>query len=69
MKQEQGMQLIRQIAKNESINFWMTNHIPRVLLTHLVGKISKIKSPIWTRIAIATWKLFTPLDLSEATKS
>jgi len=69
MKQEKSMELIQRIAKNESINFWVTNRIPRVLLTHCIGYLSQIRNRTFTRLGIALWKIFTPLDLSEAEQS
>ena len=54
---------------NEDLNFLLTNRIPRQLLTRFIGWFSKIEQP-WVRDAsIATWKLFSDLDLSEAKRS
>jgi phosphatidylserine decarboxylase len=53
----------------EDLNFLLTNRVPRVLLTRWMGRFSKIRNPVVTRAAIATWKLFTDLDLSEARRS
>jgi phosphatidylserine decarboxylase len=50
----------------EDLNFLLTNRIPRLALTRLVGWYSRIESPALTRLSIAVWRLFTPLDLSEA---
>lgn len=61
--------LIAGIAKNENINFLLTNRIPRQLLTRFIGWFSKIEQP-WVRDAsIAIWKLFSDLDLSDAKQS
>src|SRR5690349_8856469 len=57
------------IVANEDLNFLLTNRIPRQLLTRFIGWFSKIEQP-WIRDAsLATWKLFSDLDLSEAKKS
>ena len=50
----------------EDLNFLLTNRVPRITLTRLMGRISRIRSPWFTRVAIAVWRLFTDLDLSEA---
>jgi phosphatidylserine decarboxylase len=50
----------------EDLNFLLTNRVPRIALTRAMGRISRIRSPLFTRAAIAVWRLFTDLDLSEA---
>ena len=50
----------------EDLNFLLTNRIPRLAATRFMGWLSKIESPLFTRCAIAVWRLFTDLDLSEA---
>lgn len=50
----------------EDLNFLLTNRVPRIALTQLMGRFSRIESPLLTRLSIAVWRLFTPLDLSEA---
>ena len=49
-----------------SLNFILTNCLPRRWLTRLVGRFSKIEHPLVTVLGIALWKLFSDLDLSEA---
>jgi phosphatidylserine decarboxylase len=50
----------------EDLNFLLTNRVPRLALTRAMGRISRIRSPRFTRAAIALWRLFTDLDLSDA---
>ncbi|MGQ9724083.1 MAG: archaetidylserine decarboxylase [Tepidimonas sp.] len=50
----------------ESLNYALTNHVPRVLLTHLMGRYSRIESPTLTRLSLAVWRCFADLDLSDA---
>jgi phosphatidylserine decarboxylase len=50
----------------EDLNFLLTNRVPRIALTHLMGKISAIRSPGLTRVLIGVWRWFTPVDLSDA---
>ena len=51
---------------NEDINFLLTNRVPRILLTRLMGRVSKVRCRPLARALIATWRLFADLDLSEA---
>jgi phosphatidylserine decarboxylase len=58
--------LIDRIVQQEDVNFLLTNRIPRRWLTHLMGWVSRIESPLLCRIGIFLWRMFTDLDLSEA---
>lgn len=60
------MRALRAVFSSEDINFLLTNRIPRLAVTHWVGWLSRIKSPLLTRVCIWVWRLFTDLDLSEA---
>ena len=57
---------IRRFLQHEDLNFLLTNRVPRLLLTRLMGWYAGIRSPALTRLSIAVWRLFTELDLSEA---
>ncbi|MEN9419654.1 MAG: hypothetical protein RI988_3275 [Pseudomonadota bacterium] len=48
------------------MNFLLTNRVPRIALTRLMGWYSGLRSPLLTRMSIAVWRLFTDLDLSDA---
>ena len=62
-------QTIKNLLKQEDLNFLLTNRLPRKWLTEFMGRFSKIEQP-WVRDAsIAIWKYFSDLDLSEAKKS
>ncbi|MFN0184566.1 MAG: archaetidylserine decarboxylase [Aquabacterium sp.] len=50
----------------EDLNFLLTNRIPRMALTRLMGRFSAIESPWLTRLSVAVWRLFSDLDLGEA---
>lgn len=52
--------------QQEDLNFLLTNRVPRIALTRLMGRFSRIRSPWLTRLSIAVWRLFTELDLSDA---
>ena len=58
--------VIGRLVRQEDINFLLTNRIPRGLLTRFVGWMSHIENPLFCRLCIAVWRLFTDLDLSEA---
>lgn len=53
----------------EDLNFLLTNRVPRILLTRLMGWLSRIRNRLWTRLAIALWSAFTDLDLTEAAEN
>jgi phosphatidylserine decarboxylase len=57
---------LRRIAAREDVNFLLTNRVPRIALTRVVGTISRIDSPLVASAAIGVWRLFTDLDLSDA---
>ncbi len=57
---------IARLFAQEDLNFLLTNRVPRIALTRLMGRYSAIRSPLLTRLSIAVWRWFTPLDLSEA---
>ncbi len=59
---------LARLGAQEDLNFLLTNRIPRIAATRLMGRIARIESPLFTRLAIRVWRLFTPLDLSEAKK-
>jgi phosphatidylserine decarboxylase len=57
------------IARQEDLNFLLTNRIPRRFLTLFVGWLSRIEHPWVCAACIAVWRLFSELDLSEAKKT
>ncbi len=57
---------LKKIVNSEDLNFLLTNRIPRLTLTHLMGWISQIEHPWVSRTGIYIWQLFADLDLSEA---
>jgi phosphatidylserine decarboxylase len=54
------------LFQQEDLNFLLTNRVPRILLTRLMGRFSRIESRWLTRASIAVWRLFTELDLRDA---
>lgn len=57
---------IRHLAGVESLNFLVTNRVPRVAVTRGMGWYSGIRSPALTRASLAVWRLFSDVDLSDA---
>lgn len=60
------LQHVRGLGLQEDLNFLLTNRIPRITATHLVGWISRIRHPWVYRSCLWLWTRFTTLDLSEA---
>jgi phosphatidylserine decarboxylase len=57
------------VALRETLNFWITNRLPRNLLTRFIGWFSKIESPLMARMTIRVWQWFIDdLRLDEARK-
>jgi phosphatidylserine decarboxylase len=61
--------VIESMVKAGLFNFWLTNHVPRLALTRLMGWFSKIEQPLVRDLSIAVWRAMSDLDLSEARKS
>ncbi len=57
---------VRRFFQQEDLNFLLTNRVPRIALTRLMGRFSRIENRWLTRLSIAVWRLFTDLDLSES---
>jgi phosphatidylserine decarboxylase len=60
---------IAQVLQQEELNFLLTNRIPRRLLTRFMGSFSRIEQPLIRDLAIAVWRFFCDVDLSEAKES
>jgi phosphatidylserine decarboxylase len=58
--------VIGRIARQEDLNFLLTNRLPRRWATLFVGWLSRLERPLLCRACIAIWGLFTELDLSDA---
>jgi phosphatidylserine decarboxylase len=60
---------ILRLFEQEDLNFLLTNRIPRRLATQFIGWFSRIEQPMIRDLSIATWRLFSDLDLTEAKKT
>jgi phosphatidylserine decarboxylase len=56
----------RRISLLDDISFLLSNRIPRRSANRIFGWFSRIEQPLLARAAIAVWRLFGELDLSEA---
>ncbi len=61
--------LIDRMTQQETLNFLLTNRIPRRLATQFMGWFSRIERPLVRDASIALWRMFSGLDLSEARKT
>ena len=59
------MNPLRRLLQQEDLNFLLTNRVPRIALTHLMGWYSHLRLPWLTRASIAVWRCFTDLNLRE----
>ena len=65
-----GLRALRdKLLLQEDLNFLLTNRIPRIAVTRFMGWFSQIRHPLVARLSIATWRLFTDLDLRDAQQS
>jgi len=54
------------LLMQEDINFLLTNRLPRRWATRLVGRIARIEHPLVRIPALALWRIFAGVDLSDA---
>ena len=57
---------LARLGAQEDLNFLLTNRIPRLLATRVMGRLAAIENPWLVKAMLAIWKAFTPLDLGEA---
>jgi len=55
--------------QRERLNFFVTNRIPRRLVTRFIGWFSKIEQPVVRDLSIAAWRYFADVDLADAKKA
>ena len=61
--------LIQSLWLKEDLNFLITNRIPRITLTRLMGWFSKIEQPWIRELSIAVWRTVADIDLTDAKKA
>lgn len=57
---------LMRLLLQEDLNFLLTNRLPRRWATTLVGRLARIEHPFVARPAIAAWRFFAGVDLSDA---
>jgi phosphatidylserine decarboxylase len=57
---------LMRVLMQEDLNFLLTNRLPRRWATTLVGRIAAIEHPLVARPALAAWRFFCDVDLSDA---
>jgi phosphatidylserine decarboxylase len=59
--------LLHRLVQHESLNFALTNRIPRALATRLVARVSRSRQPLVRAVSMRLWTLFAgDLALHEA---
>jgi len=61
--------LVARLLQQETLNFALTNRIPRRLVTRFMGWFSKLEHPVIRDMSIAVWRFFCDVDLREARKT
>jgi len=57
---------LMRVLMQEDLNFLLTNRLPRRWATTLVGRIAASRHPLVARPALAAWRFFCDVDLSDA---
>lgn len=57
---------LMRVLLQEDLNFLLTNRLPRRLVTRVIGRIARIEHPLVSRPALALWRFFAGVNLSDA---
>lgn len=60
---------LARLGRHEQLNFLLTNRLPRAALTRLVGRISRSGNPLVRTVAMALWRQFAEIDLTDAAET
>ncbi|KQM23300.1 hypothetical protein ASE73_00170 [Sphingomonas sp. Leaf24] len=60
---------IAKLTDIESVNYALTNWLPRRSATRAMGWLSKVEQPLVARGLIAVWRTFCDVDLSDAAEA
>ena len=58
--------VLARIARQEDLNFLLTNRIPRRAVTRFMGWFSQIEHPLVRDLSLGVWRLFADLELEDA---
>lgn len=57
---------LMRLLLQEDVNFLLTNRLPRRWATQIVGRIARVEHPLVRIPALALWRAFAGVDLSDA---
>lgn len=57
---------LMRLLMREDLNFLLTNRLPRRLATRVVGRVAAVEHPLVSRPALAAWRFFAGVDLSDS---
>ena len=57
------------LARNDRLNFVLTNRIPRRLASQWVGRISRSENRLVRAVSLWAWRRFTDFDLADAERT
>ena len=57
---------LMRLLLQEDVNFLLTNRLPRRFATRLIGRIARIEHPLVRLPALALWRFFAGVDLSDS---
>ena len=57
---------LMRVLMQEDLNFLLTNRLPRRWATTLIGRVAAVEHPLVARPALAAWRFFCDVDLSDA---
>ncbi len=60
---------LSKLARNDRLNFVLTNHIPRRLAGWWVGRISRSENRLVCAVSLWVWRCFADLDLGDAERT
>lgn len=66
MTTTRGARGVMRLLMQEDVNFVLTNRLPRRWATQLVGRIARVEHPLVRIPALALWRGFAGVDLSDA---
>jgi len=61
--------VIMKLAQADTLNFLLTNRIPRRLASRWVGRISRSENSLIRAVSLWAWRCFTDLDLTDAERT
>jgi len=60
------LSVLARLARQEDLNFLLTNRIPRRLVTRFMGWFSQLEQPLVRDLSLAVWQAFTDLELEDS---